>query len=87
MERGAGKLICAEGFSTALDTLCAQAYGAGNKGLVGLHLQRMILFLMTVTVPIVALWVFSEPLLNLMIPDPELARWTALYLRILAIGA
>lgn len=75
------------GFSTALDTLCAQAYGAGNKTLVGLHLQRMILFLLAVTVPIVLLWVFSEPLLNMIIPDPELVRFTALYLRILAVGA
>jgi MATE family multidrug resistance protein len=47
----------------------------------------MILFLMVVTVPIVLLWVFSEPLLNLIIPDPELVRFTALYLRILAVGA
>ena len=30
-----------EGLATALDTLCSQAYGAGNLQHVGLHTQRM----------------------------------------------
>ena len=35
-----------EGLATALDTLCSQAYGAGKLQHVGLHTQRMILFLL-----------------------------------------
>ena len=32
-----------QGMATALDTLCAQTYGAGNHIGVGIHVQRMIL--------------------------------------------
>jgi len=75
------------GLSTSLDTLCAQAYGSGNKALVGLHLQRMIWFLGLVSVPIVTSWYFAEPILNALIPEPELAVLSGRYLRILTIGA
>jgi MATE family multidrug resistance protein len=79
--------VLATGLTTALDTLCSQAYGAGNKTLVGLHLQRMIYFLMMISVPIVLLWFFSESLLSVIVPEPELAAFAGLYLRILALGA
>jgi len=75
------------GLSTSLDTLCAQAYGSGNKTLVGLHLQRMVWFLGLVSVPVVAAWYFAEPILNAIIPEPELAALSGTYLRILTIGA
>ncbi|RPB04218.1 MATE efflux family protein [Choiromyces venosus 120613-1] len=71
-----------QGLSTALDTLCAQAYGSGNKTLVGLHLQRMIWFLGLVSVPIITTWYFAEPILNAVIPEPELAVLSGRYLRI-----
>ncbi|PUU80183.1 mate-domain-containing protein [Tuber borchii] len=76
-----------QGLSTSLDTLCAQAYGSGNKTLVGLHLQRMIWFLGLVSVPIVTAWYFAEPILSVIIPEPELAILSGRYLRILTIGA
>jgi MATE family multidrug resistance protein len=80
-------LIAVIGLSTALDTLCAQAYGSGNKKLVGLHLQRMICFLMLCTIPIIVMWRYSEEILAALLPDRELARWAGLYLRTLAFGA
>ncbi|CAZ80746.1 unnamed protein product [Tuber melanosporum] len=76
-----------QGLSTSLDTLCAQAYGSGNKALVGLHLQRMIWFLGLVSVPIITAWCFAEPILHAMVPEPELAVLSGRYLRILTIGA
>ena len=79
--------MLATGLATALDTLCSQAYGAGNKTLVGLHLQRMVYFLMVMSVPIMLLWFYSESLLNAIVPEPELAAFAGLYLRILALGA
>lgn len=75
------------GLSTSLDTLCAQAYGSGNKTLIGLHLQRMICFLMCITVPVIIIWLFSEQILTAIIPEPELAVLAGRYLRILTIGA
>ncbi|KAI5805138.1 mate-domain-containing protein [Geopyxis carbonaria] len=76
-----------QGLSTALDTLCAQAYGSGNKTLVGLQLQRMVWFLMLVSIPIIVLWQFSEGILNAIVLEPELAAFAGLYLRILSLGA
>ncbi|TGZ80848.1 MATE efflux family protein [Ascodesmis nigricans] len=76
-----------QGLSTALDTLCAQAYGSGNKHLVGLHLQRMVYFLLLFTIPVVVIWQYSEEILLATLPEPELARWAGLYLRILSWGA
>ncbi|KAF8463538.1 mate-domain-containing protein [Kalaharituber pfeilii] len=75
-----------QGLATSLDTLCAQAYGAGQKHLVGLHMQRMICFLMVVAIPISIIWYFAESVLNLIVPDKELASLAGSYLRILILG-
>lgn len=75
-----------QGLTTALDTLCAQAYGSGNRKLVGLHLQRMVAFLGLVMVPVMGFWWFSEGVLGAVLKEKELARWAGLYLRILAVG-
>ena len=76
-----------EGLSTALDTLCAQAYGSGNLHLVGLHLQRMTFFLWLATIPIAAIWLGATQILLLLIPEKECARLAGLYLKILLLGA
>ncbi|KAE9991915.1 hypothetical protein EG327_010593 [Venturia inaequalis] len=76
-----------EGLATSLDTLCAQAYGSGRKELVGLHLQRMALFLFAVTIPIGTLWIFSGPVLAALVPERELAYLAGDYLQIYLLGA
>ena len=48
-----------EGLATSLDTLTSQAFGAGKKHLVGLHIQKMIILVLLVTVPISAVWISS----------------------------
>jgi len=70
-----------------LDTLCAQAYGSGKKELVGLHLQRMVYFLLLVTIPIGAVWICSGWILSALVPEKELAFLAGRYLRILVAGA
>ena len=52
-----------QGMATALDTLCAQTYGAGNLIGVGIHVQRMILLMTATCIPIGTLWLFSPSLL------------------------
>lgn len=47
----------------------------------------MSLFLGVITIPIVITWLFSEQILRVIIPEPELAELAGLYLRILTIGA
>jgi MATE family multidrug resistance protein len=75
-----------EGLATSLDTLCAQAYGSGKKEQVGLHLQRMVLLMLLVTVPIGAVWSCSGWILAALVPEKELAYLAGSYLRILLAG-
>lgn len=76
-----------EGLATSLDTLCAQAYGSGHKTHVGLHLQRMALFLLLVTIPIGAIWLSSGFILSALVPEKDLAILAGQFLRILVVGA
>jgi MATE family multidrug resistance protein len=76
-----------QGLATSLDTLCAQAYGSGRKHLVGLQLQRMVLFLWILTIPISLIWFFSNRLLEVIVPEKDSAELAGLYLRILIFGA
>ena len=78
-----------QGLVTSLDTLCAQAYGSGRKKLVGLQMQRTVLFLWCVTVPLGALWLNGTAILEAIVPDSEkeVARLAGLYLKILLCGA
>lgn len=71
-----------QGLATCLDTLCAQAYGEGRKHLVGLQVQRNVLFLCSAAIPIAVLWMFSEPILVRMV-DAETARLSASYLKVM----
>jgi MATE family multidrug resistance protein len=72
-----------EGLATSLDTLCAQAYGSGKKEQVGLHLQRMVLLMLLVTIPIGAVWLCSGWILASLVPEKELAYMAGSYLQIL----
>lgn len=76
-----------QGLATSLDTLCSQAYGSGRKHLVGLQLQRMVLFLWLLTVPISVIWFFSNHLLEVIVPEKDSAQLAGLYLRVLILGA
>jgi multidrug resistance protein, MATE family len=76
-----------EGLATSLDTLCAQAYGSGHKTHVGLHLQRMALFLLLVTIPVGVIWLTSGYILSALVPEKDLALLAGKFLRILLLGA
>lgn len=75
-----------EGMATALDTLCAQAYGAGHRAGVGLHVQRMLLLMALATVPLGALWLCSPRVLPLVVGQPDLAARAASFLRYSLVG-
>jgi MATE family multidrug resistance protein len=75
-----------QGLATSLDTLCSQAYGSGHKTLVGLQMQRMIYFLLTLVAPIAVVWLNAEPILASMI-HPDSAHLAAIYLRTILLGA
>ncbi|PHH81576.1 hypothetical protein CDD82_462 [Ophiocordyceps australis] len=72
-----------QGLATSLDTLCAQAYGSGEKHLIGRYCQRMTTFLFCLLVPISVLWLCSEPIVIHVVADAQAAHLTSLYLRTL----
>lgn len=76
-----------QGLATSLDTLSAQAYGAGNKKLVGVQTQRMILFLWVVLIPIGIIWLLGGRILAHIVPETRTAELAGLYLKIALIGA
>lgn len=76
-----------QGLATSLDTLCAQAYGSGKKKLVGLQMQRMVIFLWACTIPIALFWFFADRILMKIVPDPGVANLAGLYLKVVIVGA
>jgi MatE len=80
-------LVIYQGLATALDTLCAQAYGSGNPKLVGLHVQRMVCLFGIITIPVAIFWLNASKLLCSIIPDPVVAGLAGRYLKVLVLGA
>lgn len=76
-----------DGISTALDTLCPQAYGAENYELVSSHVQRCTMFSLVAYIPFGFVWWFSGNILQFVIEDDEVLYLTQLFLRILILGA
>ncbi|KAJ0123353.1 mate efflux family protein [Diaporthe amygdali] len=75
-----------EGMATALDTLCAQAYGSGHKIGVGLHIQRMIALMGLSLVPVGLIWIFSPWILPLFVKQHHLAVKAGVFLQYSLIG-
>lgn len=76
-----------QGLATSLDTLCAQAYGSGQKKLVGLQTQRMVFFLWTITIPIGIIWLLADHILMRIVPEKDVAILAGRYLKIVLLGA
>ena len=75
-----------EGMATALDTLCAQAYGAGNPQLVGLHTLRFMIFIHLVALPICVIWIISPEFMPHLVPSNELARNAGIFMTWSVVG-
>lgn len=75
-----------EGMATALDTLCAQAYGSGRPAAVGLHVQRMLLLMALATVPVGAFWLVSPSVLPLVVRQRAVAVKAGSFLRYSLVG-
>lgn len=67
--------------STALDTLCGQAFGAKQYHMLGIHMQRAMLVLTLVCIPVAAIWFYTGPILSLFGQDPEIAAEAGAYSR------
>ena len=60
-------------FGASLNTLCSQAFGAGNFRLVGLWLQQALLFGTLASVLVGVAWVFTGPILRALSIEPDVA--------------
>uniref|UniRef100_A0A0D3HCI3 Protein DETOXIFICATION n=1 Tax=Oryza barthii TaxID=65489 RepID=A0A0D3HCI3_9ORYZ len=69
------------GMSSALDTLCGQAYGAGQHRLLGVYAQRAMLVLAAAAVPIALVWASAGEILLLFGQDPAIAAEAGAYAR------
>lgn len=76
-----------EGIATALDTLCPQAYGAGNYEMVSTHVQRCLVFSFIIYIPCAFVWWYSNLWLGIIIDSKQVLDLTVTFLRILTFGA
>ncbi|KAL5467554.1 hypothetical protein EMCRGX_G031804 [Ephydatia muelleri] len=70
------------GLSTAVDTLCSQAFGHQAYKRIGIVLQQAVFILGLCVFPVLAMWLNMETLLTLLNQDPCVVRLTAQYVRI-----
>ena len=68
-------LSVVQGLSGAMDTLASQAYGSGEREMVGVYAQRCLLILLVVVVgPAIPVWLFADRILVALHQEPETAR-------------
>ncbi|KAI3881360.1 hypothetical protein MKW92_000494 [Papaver armeniacum] len=71
------------GLSSALDTLCGQSYGAKQNHMLGIHMQRAVLVLSLVCVPIAFIWANTSDILLAFGQQPDIAAEAGIYTRFL----
>ncbi|KAK9117279.1 hypothetical protein Sjap_016226 [Stephania japonica] len=64
------------GMGSALETLCGQAYGAGQLDMMGVYLQRSWVIVNTTALILSPLYIFARPLLRLIGQKQEIADTT-----------
>jgi MATE family multidrug resistance protein len=74
------------GMLTALETLGAQAFGAGNFRRVGVVTQRAAVVLAVAAVPVASLWINVQPLLLALRQPPAVAALMQRYMTVLVCG-
>lgn len=67
------------GLAMGMEPICGQAYGAKQRSLMCLTLQRTVLFLLSATVPIAFMWINMEKILIRCGQDEAVARMAGIY--------
>uniref|UniRef100_A0A7N0T602 Protein DETOXIFICATION n=1 Tax=Kalanchoe fedtschenkoi TaxID=63787 RepID=A0A7N0T602_KALFE len=62
------------GMGSALETLCGQAFGAGQIDMLGVYMQRSWVILNSTAFLFMFLYIFAAPLLKLIGQEPEIAE-------------
>ncbi|KAK4362031.1 hypothetical protein RND71_017272 [Anisodus tanguticus] len=61
------------GMSSALDTFCGQSYGAKQYHMLGIHMQRAMIILSLVSIPLAVIWANTGPILKFLGQDPSIS--------------
>lgn len=61
------------GMASALETLCGQAFGAGQVDMLGVYMQRSWLILFATCFTLLPLYVYSTPVLKLLGQEDDIA--------------
>ncbi|KAH7528665.1 hypothetical protein FEM48_Zijuj05G0096200 [Ziziphus jujuba var. spinosa] len=69
------------GLSTALETLSGQAYGAKQYDMMGIHMQRAMVVLLLVSIPLAIIWANTRSILILLRQDAAIAAEAGQYVR------
>ncbi|XP_042047840.1 protein DETOXIFICATION 16-like [Salvia splendens] len=69
------------GMACALDTYCGQSYGAKQYHMLGIHMQRAMLVLLVVSVPLACIWATAGDILRVLGQDPAIAAEAGAYTR------
>lgn len=62
------------GMGSALETLCGQAFGAGQIRMLGVYMQRSWVILLTTAAILVPIYVWSPPILELIGETTEISE-------------
>ncbi|KAM1471592.1 hypothetical protein FF1_041965 [Malus domestica] len=62
------------GMASALETLCGQAFGAGQVHMLGIYLQRSWIILFVTTLFILPIYIFAAPILKLLGQEDDIAN-------------
>ncbi|KAH9773091.1 protein DETOXIFICATION 29 [Citrus sinensis] len=62
------------GMGSALETLCGQAYGAGQLDMMGVYLQRSWIILITTALMLMFMYIFAQQLLSLIGQTQEISN-------------
>ncbi|GER42837.1 MATE efflux family protein [Striga asiatica] len=65
------------GMGSALETLCGQAYGAGQMEMLGVYMQRSWIILLATSLLLTLIYVFAEPILLVLGQDKDISRTAA----------
>ncbi|CAB4292937.1 unnamed protein product [Prunus armeniaca] len=66
-------LSLTRGMGSALDTFCGQSYGAKEYHMLGIHMQRAMLVLLLVNIPLAFVWANAGRILEFLGQDPEIS--------------
>ena len=67
--------------ASALETFCGQAYGAKQYHMLGIHMQRAMLVLMLMGIPISLIWAHTGYIFTVLGQDMEISTQAGIYAR------